>query len=243
MWSITKKELGVFFSSAIAYLVIGLFLIINSLLLWILDGEFNIPNSGFGDLNLFFDVVPWLLIFLIPALCMRSFSDEIRTGTIEILLTKPIPTYQIILGKFFGVLLLVSIALLPTVLNLFAIQQLLDNNSQIDWGVASASYFGLFLLSTVFTTIGLCCSIKFKNQVAAFIAAVLFCYLQYDLWGQLAKLTQNTETFDLLNNIGIKTHYFNISKGMISITDSIYLIGISGFFIYCGISFLKQLKQ
>ena len=111
MWSITKKELGVFFSSAIAFLVIGLFLIINSLILWIFDSEFNIPNSGFGDLNLFFDLVPWLLIFLIPALCMRSFSDEIRTGTIEILLTKPIPTHQIILGKFFGVLLLVSIAL------------------------------------------------------------------------------------------------------------------------------------
>lgn len=243
MWYIAKRELALFFSSIIGYMVIGLFLIGNSFLLWTFDNPYNILNSGFGDLNLFFDAVPWFLIFLIPALTMRTFSDEIRMGTIELILTKPISLFSIILGKFLGVLLLLLIALIPTILNLFAIQELLDHNSRMDWGVAFTSYLGLFLLSAVFISIGLCCSIKLKNQVAAFLVGVLLCYLQFDLWNQLAQLSQSPQLYEGLRNVGIKTHYVDISRGIISITDTLYFCGLSVFLLFCSVQFLKQLKQ
>ena len=115
MIAILKKELNLFFASPIAYLVIAVFLLINGLFLWVLKGEFNILNAGFADLNSFFFITPWFFIFLIPAITMRSFSDEIRSGTIEILKTKPITVWQIVIGKFLGSFILIIIALTPTI--------------------------------------------------------------------------------------------------------------------------------
>lgn len=243
MWSIAKRELALFFSSAIGYMVIGLFLIGNTLLLWIFDNQFNILNAGFGDLILFFESLPWLLIFLIAALSMRSFSDEIRVGTLQILLTKPISLYQIVMGKFLGIFLLVIIALFPTMLNLVALHQLLEANTSIDWGIIITAYLGVLLVSAVFIGIGLCCSLLFKNQVAAFLAAVLINYIQFDLWDQLAQLTTVPTIYEGLMSMGIKPHYANLSRGILSLTDGIYFLGISSFLIYCALQLLNRLKQ
>ena len=114
MKAIIKKELNAFLASQIAYLVIGVFLLINGLFLWVFDDDFNILNAGFADLNSFFYLAPWILLFLIPAITMKMFSDEFQTGTIELLQTKPISNWQIVLGKFWASLLLIVVAIAPT---------------------------------------------------------------------------------------------------------------------------------
>ena len=122
MWSIAKRELRFFFSSPIGYLVIGTYLIVNSLLLWFFDTPFSILNSGFGDFTPFFEISPWLFLILIPTLCMRSFSEEIASGTFELMLTKPLAAWEIYTGKLLGIVIVFGIALIPTSINLFAIQ-------------------------------------------------------------------------------------------------------------------------
>ena len=135
MKSILKKELNSFFSSPIGYLVISVYLVFNGLFLWVFEGDFNILHAGFADLNSYFFLAPWIFIFLIPAITMRSFSDEINTGTIEILKTKPITTWQLILGKYLGALILVILAIIPTLIYVYSIYQLGNQIGNLNFGV------------------------------------------------------------------------------------------------------------
>ena len=168
-----------FFASPIGYLVIGLFLLINGLFLWVFKGDFNILHAGFADLNSFFFIAPWFFIFLIPAITMRSFSDEMRSGTIEILKTKPITEWHIILGKYLGALILICIALLPTLTYIYSIFQLGNPQGNIDWGTVLGSYIGLILLGAAFTSIGIFTSTLSHNQIIAFLLGVVLCYFVY----------------------------------------------------------------
>ncbi|MFT5791885.1 MAG: ABC-2 type transport system permease protein, partial [Saprospiraceae bacterium] len=151
MIAILKKELNSFFSTPIGYLVIAIFLIINGLFLWVFDNEFNILNAGFADLNSFFYLAPWIFLFLIPAITMRAFSDEYNSGTIEILKTKPISNWEIILGKYFASLLLIIAALIPTFLYVYSISQLGSPKGNYDIGALLGSYFGLLFLAGTYT--------------------------------------------------------------------------------------------
>ena len=143
MLAILRKEINSFFSSSIGYLVIAIFLILNGLFLWFFKGEFNILNYGFADLTPFFVLAPWILIFLIPAITMRSFSEEKRLGTLELLLTKPISGWQIVLGKYFGAFVLILLALIPTLLYVFTVWNLGNPTGNLDVGSTLGSYFGL----------------------------------------------------------------------------------------------------
>ena len=145
MLAILKKELNSFFASPIGYLVIAVFLLINGLFLWVFKGEFNILNAGFADLNAFFFIAPWFFLFLIPAITMRSFSDEFRLGTIEILKTKPLTDWQIVLGKYFGALMLIILALIPTLIYVFSIVKLGNPVGNLDIGSTIGSYIGLII--------------------------------------------------------------------------------------------------
>ena len=155
MIAILKKEFNSFFASPIAYLVIGVFLLINGLFLFIFKDDFNILNAGFADLNPFFYLTPWVFIFLIPAITMKSFADEFSNGTIELLKTKPISNWQIVLGKFWAALLLVVIALLSTITYVYTVYQLANPIGNIDFGATIGSYIGLFFLAATYTAIGL----------------------------------------------------------------------------------------
>ena len=150
MKSILLKEIKSFFGSSIGYLVIAIFLIINGLFLWIFDGQYNIMNIGFADLSPFFTLSPWILIFLIPAVTMRSFSDEKKNGTMELLLTKPLSVWQIVVGKFLGSFLLIIIAIIPTLIYVLVISTL----GSPDYGSILGSYFGLLFLISGYTAIG-----------------------------------------------------------------------------------------
>ena len=179
MFAILKKELNSFFASPIGYLVIAVFLIINGLFLWVFNGDFNILNAGFADLNSFFFITPWFFLFLVPAITMRSFSDEIRLGTLEILKTKPITDWQIILGKYFGSLLLIILALIPTLIYVYSILQLANPTGNIDLGNIIGSYIGLLFLASAFTAIGLFTSTISQNQIVSFILAIIISFFMF----------------------------------------------------------------
>src|SRR5699024_5236816 len=177
MRAILCKEINAFFSSVIGYLVIGVFLVVNGLFLWVFQGDFNIFKYGFANLSAFFKIAPWIFIFLIPAITMRSFSEEKKQGTLELLLTKPLKRWALILGKYLGSLVVVFLSLLPTLLYVITIYQLGKPTGNLDLGQMTGAYLGLLFLGAVFTAIGIFCSTLSKNQIVAFIRAVLLCFL------------------------------------------------------------------
>ena len=178
MKALLLREIKSFFGSPIGYLVIALFLILNGLFLWVFDGEFNILNSGFADMSPFFKLSPWILIFLIPAVTMRSFSDEKKQGTLELLFTKPLSIWEIVNGKFFGTFLLIVIALLPTLVYVWMVSYFgIESSGTLDYGSIIGSYFGLLFLAASYCAIGLFTSTLSENQIVAFILAVFICFI------------------------------------------------------------------
>ena len=192
MLAILRKEINSFFASPIGYLVIAIFLLLNGLFLWLFKGEFNILYYGFSDLLPFFLLAPWILIFLIPAVTMRSFSDEKKQGTLELLLTKPISHFNIVLGKYFGAFILIIIALIPTFLYVYTVYQLGNPVGNLDMGSTLGSYLGLLFLVAAYTAIGVFASTFSDNQIVAFISAVFICLLFYIGFVGLQTLLQVT---------------------------------------------------
>ena len=226
MFAILKKEINSFFSSPIGYLVIGLFLVLNGLFLWLFKGDFNILESGFADMTPFFLLAPWILIFLIPAVTMRSFSDEKKQGTLELLLTKPLSHLQIVLGKYFGALLLIMLALLPTLLYILAIDNLKRDGNILDYGGILGSYLGLLFMAAAYAAIGLFASTLSDNQIVAFISAVFLCFFFYFGFEGLSNLSTLP-----LEQLGMEAHYNSISRGVLDTRDLLYFLSISIFFI------------
>lgn len=233
MFAILKKELNSFFASPIGYLVIAVFLVINGLFLWVFKGEFNILNAGFADLNAFFFITPWFFLFLIPAITMRSFSDEFRLGTIEILKTKPLTDWQIIFGKYLGALLLIVLALIPTLIYVFSLIKLGNPVGNLDTGSIIGSYIGLLFLASSYSSIGLFTSTLSNNQIVAFILAVAISFLMYYGFEALADLN----LVDGIQNLGMREHFNSISRGVLDTRNLIYFVSVTVFFL-----FLTKLK-
>lgn len=227
MLAILKKEINSFFASPIGYLVIAIFLLLNGLFLWLFKGEFNILDYGFADLSSFFLLAPWILIFLIPAVTMRSFSDEKKQGTLELLLTKPISHINIVLGKYFGAFVLILIALLPTLLYVYTINQLGNPVGNLDVGSTLGSYFGLLFLVASYTAIGVFASTLSDNQIVAFITSVFFCFMFYIGFEGVADFTSS----DFVDQLGMSSHYKSMSRGVLDTRDIIYFLSITIFFL------------
>ena len=230
MIAILKKEFNSFFSSPIAYLVIGVFLLINGLFLWVFKDDFNLLNAGFADLNPFFFLAPWILLFLIPAITMKSFADEFNNGTIEILKTRPISNWQIVLGKFWASLLLVIIALAPTLIYVYTIYQLGNPVGNIDFGSTIGSYIGLLFLAATYTAIGLFTSTLSKNQIVAFILGVFITFILFYGFDSISNSFANESLS--IQKIGINEHFKSISRGVIDTRDLIYFISVTFFFLF-----------
>lgn len=228
MLAILRKEINAFFSSPVGYLVIALFLVINGLFLWVFPGDYNILDSEFADLAPFFELAPWILLFLIPAISMRLFSEEFKMGTIEILQTKPLTSIQIVLGKYFGAVILILLALLPSLLYLYTIGQLGTTINNFDSGVVIGSYIGLLFLILTYTAIGVFASTLSSNQIIAFLIGVCISFLLYFGFGFIASLST-----DLLfiESFGIQDHFKSVSKGILDTRDILYFVCISLFFI------------
>ena len=241
MKSILLREIKSFFGSPIGYLVIAIFLLLNGLFLWVFEGEYNILNSGFADLSPFFTISPWILIFLIPAVTMRSFSDEKKQGTIELLLTKPISVWQIVSGKFFGAFLLIVIAIIPTFIYAYVIYGLGMPEGNIDMGSTMGSYFGLLFLIAGYTAIGIFTSTLSENQIVAFIVSVFLCFIFY--FGFQGVASQFKDFAGLIAFFGMDYHFKSMSRGVIDTRDVTYFVSIAVVFLSLTVYKLKTLKS
>lgn len=239
MWSVCKKELRQFFSSLTGYIIIIVFLLVNGLVLFVFED--NILDFGYATLDRFFQLAPWILLLLIPAITMRSFSDEFRSGTYEILQTRPLTRWQIIVGKYLGSLFVVLIALLPTIVYIFSIQKL-STNEGIDSGATIGSYIGLLFLAAVFTAIGVCTSSFTNNAVVAFISSLICCALLYYGFNAISRLPGLRSGADYyVEMAGIDFHYRSVSRGVIDTRDLVYFLSIAGLFL--SITNHKLLKR
>ena len=220
MWPVCKKELRQFFSGLTGYLAIGVFLVVNGLALFVFND--NLFDYGYATLDPFFTLAPWVLLFLIPAITMRSFSEEFRTGTYEILQAQPVSTLRIIAGKYLAALLVVVIALIPTIFYSYTINRL-SADQGLDTGATLGAYAGLFLLSAVFAAISLFFSSLTTNAVVAFLLAALGCVLIHYGAQAISQLPVFAGLIDYyIDLIGIEYHYRSIRRGLIDARDLIY---------------------
>lgn len=228
---ICKKEWQQFFSSLTGYLALIIFLLLNGLFLFVFP-DTNLLDFGYASLAGFFSLAPWLLLFLIPTITMRSFADEYKSGSFELLKTLPLTPSAIVGGKYFGSLLIVVTALLPSVIYAVSMQQL-SVTGGIDLGGTIGSYIGLLFLGAVFTAIGVCASSFTNNTVVAFIAGAFVSFLLYSGFGAISKLPVFNAGLDYyIEMLGIQFHYRSISRGVLDSRDLVYFIGIILFFLF-----------
>lgn len=242
MLSILQKEINTFFSSLIGYIVIGVFLVLMGLVLFVFP-DTSLLNYRYASLDQLFQMAPNIFTFLIPALTMRSFAEEKQEGTIEFLATKPLSDLQIILGKYLANLLLVVFALLPTLLYYYTVYKLGSPEGNLDSGATIGSYFGLVFLAAVFVAIGIFSSSLTNNQIVAFVLAAFLCFLVH--WGFY--YISNLPVFfgksdDVVQQLGLEFHYNSISRGIVDSRDVIYFLSVIGLFIMLTVLNLERRK-
>lgn len=242
MISIFLKEVSAFFSSLIGYIAIILFLLTCGLFLWVFP-DTAILDYGYAGLDNLFGLAPWIFMFLIPAVTMRSFAEEYRAGTIEMLATRPLSDLQIIVGKYFAALFLVLCALLPTVTYYITIYQLGAPVGNLDAGAAMGSYIGLLLLGASFASIGVFASSLTNNQIVAFLLAVFLCFFCYTAFDYLSKLNVFYASIDnFVEALGIQVHYASVSRGVLDSRDVLYFFSFIALFILLTQTALESRK-
>jgi ABC-2 type transport system permease protein len=241
MKAILFREIRSFFGSPIGYLVIAIFLILNGLFLWIFNGENNILDSGFADLSPFFTISPWILLFLIPAVTMRSFADEMKQGTLELLLTKPLSIWEIVGGKFLGSFLLIVIAIIPTLIYVYVISKLGMPEGNIDMGSTIGSYFGLLFLISGYCSIGIFTSSITNNQIIACLVAVLLCFTFYFGFDGIATYLPSLESS--ISHLGMNSHFKSMSRGVLDTRDILYFSSIIIVFLSLTVNQLKSFQS
>ena len=225
MIHILKKEIKSFLNSLIAYLVIAVFLISIGLLMWVFPAT-SVLNYGYADMSTLFGLAPYIFMFLIPAITMRSFAEEKKGGTMELLFTRPLTDWQIILGKYLAGWVIVILALVPTLIFYFSIYQLGSPAGNIDSAGVAGSYIGLVLLGAVFTSIGIFASAITENQIIAFIIAAFLCFIFFEGFGALSSLNVWSKTSDYIAELGILYHYQAMSRGLIDSRNLIYFLSV-----------------
>ncbi|RZK77193.1 MAG: gliding motility-associated ABC transporter permease subunit GldF [Pedobacter sp.] len=223
MYAVFKRELFSLLNSLMAYITIGVFLLASGLLLWFFP-ETSILEYGYAELTGFFSLSPFLFLFLIPALTMRSFAEERREGTFVLLATRPLTNWQVILGKYFACYVLVVCALIPTLTYYVTVSKLGLPEGNIDAGAVIGSYIGLLLLSAAFTAVGIFTSSTTKNQVIAFAIAVFICFIAYSGFDAMSKIYGFAAIENVLLALSVNEHYQSISRGVLDTRDLVYFI-------------------
>ncbi len=230
MISVFKREIGSFFNGITGYIVIIVYLTINSLFMWVLPGEWNILDSGYAGLDTLFIISPWVFLFLVPAVTMRSFAEENRSGTLEVLYSRPLTERNILYGKYLAAIVLVLISLFPGVIYYFTVYILGEVPGNLDKGATLGALIGLFFLASVYASVGLFASSMSDNQVVAFLLAVVISitlFIGFDLFALLPGLKKLDE---IVINLGINEHYRSMSRGVIDLKDIVYFIVVVTFF-------------
>jgi ABC-2 type transport system permease protein len=242
MLSLLKKEIRGFFSSLAGYIVIVMFLMITSLFLWVFPGEMNIMDAGYASLEPLFFIAPWVFLFLVPAITMRMFAEERKSGTLDLLLTRPLTEMQVILAKYLASVLLVLVSLIPTLIFYVSVYLLGNPPGNLDSGGTWGSYIGLFFLASIYASIGLFASSFTENQIIAFLVSVVLCFLLYAGFDMLSALPAFHKIESLVIYLGISDHYKSLSRGVIDTTDIIYYLGIIGLFLFFTRTVLESRK-
>jgi len=227
MKAIYLKELVGFFSGITGYLVIGLFLLITGMFVFVFEGDFNVLDYGFADLTPFFLIVPWLFIFLIPAITMRSITTERNLGTLEMLVTRPVGLRKLLLGKYFAALTLMILALIPTLIYVYSVGRLGETVNNLDYGSTLGSYLGLVFIAMAYTAIGIFASTVTSNQIVAFLVAAVLMFAMYFGFEGLSGMGAQS---DLLLSFGLKYHYESMARGVLDSRDIIYFMSVGVFF-------------
>jgi ABC-2 type transport system permease protein len=230
MYAVFKRELFSLLNSLMAYITIGVFLLASGLLLWFFP-DTSILDYGYAELTGFFSLAPFLFMFLIPAITMRSFAEERREGTYILLATRPLTDWQIILAKYFACFVLVLFALVPTLIYYYSITELGLPKGNIDTGAVIGSYIGLLLLGAAFTGIGIFASSITKNQVIAFAVAVFICFIVYNGFDAMSRIFALRYWETVFIGLSVNEHYQSISRGVLDTRDLVYFISFTGLFL------------
>lgn len=239
MFAIFRKELTLYFSTLTGYISGGLFLLLSALALWVLPGWGNVFETNTASLAPLFSLAPWLFLVLVPAVTMRMFAEERREGTLELLLSRPVSLWGVVLGKYLASVALVVLILLPTLLFPFFLHRYLASVSSMDWGAMWGSYFGLLLLGAVYAAVGLLASTFTSNAVVSFLLAVVGCVLLYVGLGELGRLFSGGVQYTF-TGLGIEEHYRSIRRGVVDSRDLLYFFSVIFLCLYAAVRVLRR---
>lgn len=235
-----KKELRYYFSTPIAYIAIGLYLLVVSLFLWVVPGEWNILDSGYAQAEGLFRLTPWLFMLLCPALTMRLFAEERQSGTWNILRSKPVALWQIIIGKYMAAWTVVVLAQLPCIIHYLLVYRLAQPMGNVDTGAFFGSFIGLLFLSAAFCAIGTLSGTLTKSQIVAFIGGSTGCFIMFYGFDLLASMFQNGRVVSVIQWLGFNEHYISLSEGVIDVRDIFYFVSVSLVFILFSTLSMKR---
>jgi ABC-2 type transport system permease protein len=230
MFSIFKKEINGFFSSLTGYMVIIVFLLINSLFMWVFPGEWNVLDSGYAGIDTLFIISPWVFLFLVPAVTMRMIAEEKRLGTIELIYSRPLTERGVVTGKYLASVMLVLLALLPGIIYYISVYYLGEVPGNLDKGGTCGAFIGLFFLAAVYASAGIFASSLTDNQVVAFIIAVLICLIMFIGFDSFAYLPGLKNIDEFVIRLGINEHYKSMSRGVIDLKDIVYFVAVTVIF-------------
>jgi ABC-2 type transport system permease protein len=230
MFYVFSKEISGFFSSLTGYIVIILFITLTGLFLWVFEGPMNIIDGGYATLDSLFFMAPWVFLILVPAVTMRMFSEEKKTGTLDLLLTRPLSEGKIISAKFFAAIAVILLSLLPTLIYYISVVMLGNPIGNLDTGATWGSYIGLFFLAASYAIIGLCCSSLTDNVIVAFLLTVAVCMFICFGFDQIGNLNAVSAIGVTLQKLGIAEHYRSMSRGVIDSRDIVYFLALYSIF-------------
>jgi ABC-2 type transport system permease protein len=243
MYSLFIKEIKSFFNSLTGYIVIVVFLLINSLFMWIFEGPMNVPDGGYATIESMFYIAPWVFLMLIPAITMRSFSEEKRSGTLELLLTRPLTSFQIITAKYLASVVLIILALLPTLVYYYSVIVLGNPAGNIDHGGTWGSYLGLLMLACGYAAIGIFCSSLTDNLVISFLLSAVFSLFFCYGFEQIAHLFGTGAAGNIIIYLGIMDHYQSVSRGVIDTRDIVYFLALIIIFLQMTRTVIENYKK
>jgi len=232
MVNLVKREISSFFSSLAGYVVISVFLVSTGMFLWLIPGGSNIIESGYADLSPFFNIAPQLYLFLIPAICMKLFSEEKKSGTLDLLLTRPVSNIKIVLSKYLAAFIMVVMSLLPTLIYVYSVYNLSSPAGSIDTGLVWGSYIALIFLSAIYIAVSLFASSITNNQIVSFITGMTLCFLMYTGMDFISTLPSLADWENEISYMGIGSHYTPMARGIIDSRDISWFVMVSAIFIF-----------
>lgn len=231
MRSLYLKEITGFFSSITGYIVVVVFLVVNGLFIWVFPGELNVLDAGYASLDTLFIIAPWVFLFLIPAITMRSFAEEKKSGNLDLLMTRPLTEFQIILAKYLAGVTVAVIAILPTLIFYISLVLLGNPAGNIDSGGTFGSYLGLLLLAAIYVSVGIFASSLTDNTIAAFVLSVVLCFFLYEGFNSVGYLSLTGKTGNFIINLGIDAHFKSMQRGVIDSRDLVYFLSVIVLFL------------